>query len=994
MVLPVAAARRLLADLKQLRREQLSTCNAEPAGDDLRHWRLSLTCSEGPHAGTIFHGKIAFPDDYPSNPPTVQLCTQLAHPNVFKGHDFNQHKYRQEGYYICLNMLRPPGDRDAEAYSGWSSAYTVHAILMQLSSFLFAENIPQDYGGSARCKRNVHDTKRDADAFHDEHGHKYPPLTPLTQLEPTFTPLRVDRKMQLKRPFGSGLLSVVGDDGGPLLRVRANPEPMDKGPNSFGLRNARRYATVVGNSALCSGSVYFEVVLERLPSAEERTVIEQDLQHQLDENQRQKAILGCSSLPQSTEENSRSEMPELEILEKQEAQIRKQINDARSSPIIKIGIAEHYDAKLGLPDSDSDDYMYEDVCSTLLGGRGSNSWAYDLSAGCCFHDGQRIDLNAATDTDTQIEAKKPADCSVAATAGDTLGVTLRRCNETGTVSLSFARNGQGLGEVCFYTRQALTPAVTLKCPFGQQQAVEVCFNFGQHPFNFPPRMIQAEKQELSLPRVASADERCRRSLLLRLGTDGEHQHEARLYPTHQTDAIDDNGGSQEQMQQYSDPFDLLHDEIVLTILKYLEPRDLAAAARTNRILCAAMCRYNVWERREALCFHSKVTMDEDVLGLGFTIEHHGRSADIKGIHAELDLLSQSAYDSGVCHGVWQEQFDRWIPLWLCDEHGERAWPRLFACVHDCATAGRTGAVLTPTAKSNEARRRARQYLEFFGKAMNAFVVSMMDNNDGSVNDNRGRHSRQERPQQSDKQNTALHASERALLGYCSFHHLLLAFCARFPLMREEANSMVARAIDGRTSKDDLPDLGVFLALLTITDQSWSNPQLAWAVLGETLDRNVRWALPNMPYLRSFERTMTHEQAEHVRNAEMFLADWAVHTTTSRRVLMFQAYFLRVVGRPKGVRPSVVLNHYNCSLGRPTARMVQNLRVACEEILATSDWPGFFNRLGLPLPAKAQVAKRLRVAVVNSRQKNYHGTGPRSGSSGSSGSRRERRHMRR
>ena len=660
MELPATTARRLLADLKQLRRERLPTCNAEPAGDDLRHWRLSLTCSEGPHVGTIFHGEITFPDDYPTNPPTIQLCTRLAHPNVFQGYDYNQHTKREEGYYICLNMLRPPEDGHVEAYSGWSSAYTVHAILMQLSSFLFAENIPQDHGGSVRCRSNLHGTKRDADAFHAKHGHNYPP----------------------------------------------------------------------------------------------------------------------------------------------------------------VSTTEH--------------------------------------------------------------------------------------------------------------------------------------------------QIQAEKtQELSLPRVASADERCRRSLHLRLGV---------VVETSRLDCDDVE-------QQHKDPFDRLPDEIVLTILQYLEPRDLATATKTNRVLCQIGCRYNVWERREALCFHSKVTMDEETLGLGFSIEYHGRSADIKGIHAELDLLSQSAYDSGVRRGVWQERFDQWVPLWLCDEHGEHAWPRLLGCVHHCATGGRIGAVLTPTSKGDQARRRARQYLEFFGKAMNSFVVSMMDNTDDNTGDTSGRYFHQEHPRQPIKQKTALHASERALLGYCSFHHLLLAFCARFPLMREEANAMVARAVDGHTSKDDLPDLGVFLALLTVTDQSWFSPQLAWAVLGETLDRNVRWALPNMPYLRRFERTMTHKQAENVCKAETLLADWAVHTATSRRVLMFQAYFLTVVGRPKAVHPSVVLNHYNRSLGRPTARMVENLRVACGEIMATSDWPGFFNRLGLPLPTKVQVATRLRAAVENSRKKSYHGTPPKSESRG-------------
>ena len=60
-------------------------------------------------------------------------------------------------------------------------------------------------------------------------------------------------------------------------------------------------------------------------------------------------------------------------------------------------------------------------------------------------------------------------------------------------------------------------------------------------------------------------------------------------------------------------------------------------------------------------------------------------------------------------------------------------------------------------------------------------------------------------------------------------------------------------------------------------------------------------------------------------------------------------------------------------GRPTARMVEKLRVGCGEISDVLDWPGFFSRLGLPLPSQCQVATRLRNAVVNSATKGYHGS---------------------
>ena len=109
--------------------------------------------------------------------------------------------------------------------------------------------------------------------------------------------------------------------------------------------------------------------------------------------------------------------------------------------------------------------------------------------------------------------------------------------------------------------------------------------------------------------------------------------------------------------------------------------------------------------------------------------------------------------------------------------------------------------------------------------------------------------------------------------------------------------------------------------------------------------------------------------------------------------MFQAYFLTQVGRPQGSHPSTVLNHYNKSLGRPTARMVERLRIACGEIAEVSDWPGFFSRLGLPLPSQCQVATRLRNAVVNSAAKGYHGsrTDGRHGASRRQGERQLPRH---
>lgn len=78
---------------------------------------------------------IKFPDNYPEAPPKVNLCTVIeGHPNVFD--------WGEEYPYICLDMLK--GHTSKTPYEGWSSAYSVLSLLLQLQSFLFEENaVPQ-----------------------------------------------------------------------------------------------------------------------------------------------------------------------------------------------------------------------------------------------------------------------------------------------------------------------------------------------------------------------------------------------------------------------------------------------------------------------------------------------------------------------------------------------------------------------------------------------------------------------------------------------------------------------------------------------------------------------------------------------------------------------------------------------------------------------------------------------------------------------------------
>ncbi|XP_051912498.1 ubiquitin-conjugating enzyme E2 1-like [Hippocampus zosterae] len=103
--------RRLVKDYIELEKERIPTVGvaAKPLDDNIFKWHANIKGPEGtPYEGGIFHLEIEFPQSYPHAPPKITLFTTLPHPN------------------------------------GWSSAYSVQSVLIQLQSFLFEESLEKD----------------------------------------------------------------------------------------------------------------------------------------------------------------------------------------------------------------------------------------------------------------------------------------------------------------------------------------------------------------------------------------------------------------------------------------------------------------------------------------------------------------------------------------------------------------------------------------------------------------------------------------------------------------------------------------------------------------------------------------------------------------------------------------------------------------------------------------------------------------------------------
>merc|ERR1711948_20361 len=88
--------------------------------------------------------------------------------------------------------------------------------------------------------------------------------------------------------------------------------------------------------------------------------------------------------------------------------------------------------------------------------------------------------------------------------------------------------------------------------------------------------------------------------------------------------------------------------------------------------------------------------------------------------------------------------------------------------------------------------------------------------------------------------------------------------------------------------------------------------------------------------------------------------------------MFQALFLQVVGRPKGISRDKVLHRYNQQFGLPTSEQRDALFAGCRRIFAVSEWAEFYQALGLTMPTEASLCARLEDAIDRSWSKGYHG----------------------
>lgn len=854
------ALRRLAKDLAALRAEPVLGASACVPNDDEPYTvHATLVPTDGRFVDIPFHLTLRYDADYPKAPPDVKLRTApAAHPNVY-------------GDSLCLDMLRP----SHAMYMGWSAAYTVSSVLMQLMSFMFEEAaIPQDYGGARRmCDESAADvinTRRRALSFRC-------PTCPHVGTAP-YPPLPDPAEVLGAAAGVAHAAATSTDAAAPMCRINE----CDADPGLV--------VATGGQSAIAFGSTW---------------------------------------------------------------------QGARSTVAVRAGSKVVYHARVTLA---SDAPMRESVKQRGIVRVG---WACADSSREIGHDATSIGYGGTGKIAFEGVFK-------------TFGMPFKAGNVVTTMldlgpspTVTFAVDGVRVGAGPLpraMVGRDVYPAVTLK-------NAQVELMFGDTPSRFPEMAMALQRDGFVSLAVAlargeavynGADAHDRDPAFAVGGATGSASHHI-ADPAEEVSVVrvNNTGGGGDPCDEPEEA----NNPVSATGGAGGKDADTAVRRASDPLafdgkLAAAPSMQQAAVQHGLRCFYTRQTADEAVLGIGINVpHHHGRGAPQYDV--VLDVLSAQAYcEHDVGKGVWGQPFTHFLPLVVSEEHVRRAGPLIIAALCDLDSPDSSRSRLKETyahlkrgdseAAAYPARISPDVVLRVLPQLMNQMVVGLVAKDDAP-----------------DVGVTPQHASERALSGYCALHHILVWLANENPEIRRMAAATVKRFRHSPAArmKDATPNLGHLLVLMTLADESWED--LAIPFMREVFDRNVMWVLRKHPFLDVADAddgpTVDRERLQLTFGGSI----------VSARLCMFQTYFLRHVGRPKGSSVDSVLAAYNASLGQPPAGAGRLLHAECRDILRVNDYFGYFPRCGLVCPSAQQITRMLREACVNSRSKGYHGR-PRGG----------------
>jgi len=932
------ALRRLKHDWDELQQTPLAGIAAQPLPENLQEWHANLAPESGHFAGLVLHVCLRFPDNYPTDPPKVQLCTGIPHSNVIPrlGNDKN---------FICIDMLKNffwmGGEDSSRPYEGWSTAYSVSSILLQVQCFLFdewAQNFDGRYkntlwdavieeGGhrrsTAEVRRRLQHAQAEAAAFRCNCGHcGHKPWPPID--------------MALSRIPGVHLVGdVVETVHGKSVKIC---EVLSDG--NFKVEGLMSAASVV-----CPADL-----MATLPAP---WSLQPPKTHSVSSREREaQAAMQVVYLDESDDSTREGDAEEQSVS-----------SFATSLPVARV---PWHDIQVGMELQGrvirEMDFGFFLDCGTpakgLLRKRGLPK--DHLALGSCVKVFVSSFDEAAWRIDLALRAKLSAEelRAKAADASEIAGLVVSL--QPYGVFVDIGASKAGLIHVSRIGSLDLS-----SCRVGDEVNV--------HISGLEPQLQLSVREKAFRPPV-----------LLLPPEEGGHIEEAGIV-----------SGSFTTLPQ------ALLTRILLHGCNLAELRELEHTSKALQVR-ASEARSIFWDTQSLRCFHTRARFDDAgcVLGVGVMIvEEDGR----KHLTCDFDPISQLAFKQlGVRKGVWRNSISYWLPLAIDSQHFGRASNSLKEALRVLGSGkvaeqtrsfgGRQALVqpqqsfisvdawLDRRAKKNaaanakfkafragevpktEPKTKAPEVatsavpqstfdpalvLDVIPKLMNSQVVLLMKGE--------------------------IWASQKALSGYMAFHHLLLAICHAAPAVQVELERRIASFMSSEVArvKSKVPNLGEFICLLSASEKyDWNS--VAAVLLAEVFDRNVLWLLKKYPNLGELSDTGISKK----RLRCTFQA-----ALVSMRLIMFNAWFLNHVAKPAHKHGSSACTAASCTLvryertkGVPPRQQIDAVHAAVRSICEVNSWQGYFKALRVQHVDALDLCKWLRHSVLSSLRKRYHRPG--------------------
>eukprot|EP01084_Bolivina_argentea_P194935 334541_1 len=390
-------------------------------------------------------------------------------------------------------------------------------------------------------------------------------------------------------------------------------------------------------------------------------------------------------------------------------------------------------------------------------------------------------------------------------------------------------------------------------------------------------------------------------------------------------------------------------DVLLSIFTYLNYNDLIHCKEVSQFWYSILNGYNVLDRCEMRCFYTHENVNKSILGVGLNIIRSSNKW-ITSVETEMDLLSLSAYKNyNIYNGAWGETITHFLPLIINEKHSKKSKKCLLNRLSKIC---------------DEKIFDYKDGLMVISAIMNQFIVQLMANTIGLTNEEKEEYNKTQTTKIDPK-----HASEKALIGYCAFHHMLLYLCNEYPQMKSYAKKCISDFIKYpyMREKAETKDLGKFILNLAIVDEyKWED--IAEAFVGESLSRQVKWYLRKYPKLEYLDES----QCSYKERIVLTLKS----TMISRRLVEFQVFFLKNICKQKGYVISDLLHNYNKQWGRPNNKLKNLLIKKVNEILLEKDninsWLKYMNKMGIKkYKTNLQICNALKKAIINSKNKEYH-----------------------